>query len=520
MSIGSFIADAIKAGLPRYAKDSSGNVTGLVGPTGDIPLFSNMSMALLGDSITGRNLDSIQYSFEGYFVSANVLMGQKYNLLWIESHSGYTIEQLGAYVATIIASGAKNCIVLAGTNNASDADATTIVGKLRTYLWRPLLNAGVTVIAATIPPNAGWTGSQSGKMAQVNYAIRQEPFTTTNMKVVDLWRAWVGSSSGAPLTGYSDDGVHPNSTGGMAFGREIAAVLGGVSALTPTLSSGGVFDPLTLTPNPLAIGANTTGTNKFLAGTGVTGTGPHSWGVNRSGTSTAVCTGNGARSDYISGNVLSIACSFAGDGEYIYVTPAPSGTDIYLARAWAGGVAKSFGELTTPSAGRSGFQYKCITSPGGTTHASVQPTWPTTIGATVTDNDINWLCIADVAANDKFVYEAELTISALSGQIGLSLISTFEDSGYSGTLRPSLLLNGVVTNSISNRIYSPNSITPGTYWTNVPLNTLLTLRSQIILAPSTGTVVHVSPTMRIFGKTGSTATVNIQRLEMRRIPTL
>jgi hypothetical protein len=41
-----------------------------------------------------------------------------------------------------------------------------------------------------------------------------------------------------------------------------------------------------------------------------------------------------------------------------------------------------------------GYTYICTT--GGTSHATTEPTWPTTIGGTVNDNGVIWTCQADL----------------------------------------------------------------------------------------------------------------------------
>ena len=59
---------------------------------------------------------------------------------------------------------------------------------------------------------------------------------------------------------------------------------------------------------------------------------------------------------------------------------------------WANGIAKTVGTIVKPtSANRNGFCYICTVA--GTTH-STEPTWPTILGTTVTDNSVTWRCHA------------------------------------------------------------------------------------------------------------------------------
>lgn len=72
---------------------------------------------------------------------------------------------------------------------------------------------------------------------------------------------------------------------------------------------------------------------------------------------------------------------------------APSGFVTTIAGAtWAGGVAKTTSSpvsFVVPTVSN-GYYYKCTVA--GTTAASPEPTWPTSIGGTVTDGTVTWTC--------------------------------------------------------------------------------------------------------------------------------
>lgn len=61
---------------------------------------------------------------------------------------------------------------------------------------------------------------------------------------------------------------------------------------------------------------------------------------------------------------------------------------------WATGVSKTVGDYVIPST-PNGYWYTALNS--GTTDGVTEPTWPTTIGDTVVDNDITWECSGVVA---------------------------------------------------------------------------------------------------------------------------
>lgn len=56
---------------------------------------------------------------------------------------------------------------------------------------------------------------------------------------------------------------------------------------------------------------------------------------------------------------------------------------------WETSTAYGVGEQIVPTA-LNGFIYECTVA--GTSHAATEPTWPTTIGNTVTDGTVTWRC--------------------------------------------------------------------------------------------------------------------------------
>lgn len=477
------------------------------------------SVALLGDSITLRNQQGATANFnaEGYFVVANMLMRQKYDLIGVYATSGYTIEQIAAtHLPQIISSGAKTCFVLAGTNNAADALPETIFDKLTSLIWKPLRAAGINVWAATIPPNGTWTTAQSAKMAAVNDMIRAAKSTWPGLRVADFWAATVDGLTGAPRANLFGDQIHPVARGGMYYARAIADSDADSVVKKTARVSGGALDPYILSANPLAFGNNANGTNGTVIGTGGTGTGPNQWSVQSNNAATTfTCSGNNARSpvDFIDGKALDVSATFGGDDHYIQIG-ALNGADIYLDRAWSATTARVAGMLVRPTAGRTGWQYKAVTS--GTTGSS-EPAWPTSLGATVTDGTVTWMAIKDVAAGDIYEMVVELVFSAMSGSVCPWMRVNFDTNAYDGSLRPGLIANGAIVLSNDANTYSP-SLTIGTaIFDYVPLNEPIVIRSQPIVAPA-GVVGHVAPIFRLYGKNGTTATFKVQQFEFRRKP--
>lgn len=69
-----------------------------------------------------------------------------------------------------------------------------------------------------------------------------------------------------------------------------------------------------------------------------------------------------------------------------------SGGSFSAVSAWAANTAISANEYRKPTA-QNGYIYECVARTGtNLTHATTEPTWPTTLGQRVVDNEITWEC--------------------------------------------------------------------------------------------------------------------------------
>jgi hypothetical protein len=84
--------------------------------------------------------------------------------------------------------------------------------------------------------------------------------------------------------------------------------------------------------------------------------------------------------------------------------------------SWAAATAYKVGQLVKPTAGN-GFVYRCVVA--GNSHATTEPTWPTTIGREVLDNTAVWVCAGSFVV--KFTCTAPTwpasTITARAGVV-------------------------------------------------------------------------------------------------------
>jgi hypothetical protein len=82
--------------------------------------------------------------------------------------------------------------------------------------------------------------------------------------------------------------------------------------------------------------------------------------------------------------------SITGDDEGTLTIVWPESLIGPLYTTWTTARAYARGDFVRPIT-NNGFCYQ-VTSAGGTSHAATEPTWPTTVGLTVTDNGITWTC--------------------------------------------------------------------------------------------------------------------------------
>ena len=85
--------------------------------------------------------------------------------------------------------------------------------------------------------------------------------------------------------------------------------------------------------------------------------------------------------------------------------------------AWVANTAYALDDFVRPITAN-GYQYRC--SVAGTSHATTEPTWPTGLGVTVTDNTVTWEM--DGATGDEYSYSAPLRVRAQTFQSGVGLL--------------------------------------------------------------------------------------------------
>lgn len=116
-----------------------------------------------------------------------------------------------------------------------------------------------------------------------------------------------------------------------------------------------------------------------------------------------------------------------------------------IPRAWATGTAYAVGDVVRPiTPGSNNRMYICEVA--GTSHASTEPTWPTTDGASVADNTVTWR-----EASHWFV--GLVTAKSTGYAVGDTMASHggwTESAPYSNATRPTCVYGTVAGGSVDN----------------------------------------------------------------------
>jgi lysophospholipase L1-like esterase len=200
-----------------------------------------------------------QYSDQGWFHWANSRLHGRFEIVNNAAVSGARTEQIAKLVETQVLPYAPHfCFVLAGTNDTLDNVPLARTTSNLERIYRQLSEAGITVVALTVPPMDSGTSAFtqcSPRIRRINHWIREYARKNPGIILVDTYAALVDSTSttGAATADLLGDGIHPTVRGAKAMGDAIYDVLSdllppsreglvcpfdayGISATTVTLS--------------------------------------------------------------------------------------------------------------------------------------------------------------------------------------------------------------------------------------------------------------------------------------------
>lgn len=301
------------------------------------------SIACLGDSITERNwVNTTDYGTNntGYMTWANVFLKKR---LWFPyannfGYSGETTETIKTHVSDVIAVAPDYCVVLIGINDIAAADPfATITANLQ-EIYDGLLNAGITPVAMTIWPEdyASITADERKVKYRVNTWIRETCLRDRRILLCDPFPLLVDSASatGAAVTGYLADTLHPAAKGAFWAGWALYKTLDPILPTTPTIctTQADLYDATYNPTGNLLANGILDGTAGTETGAGVSGDTATSWTLYRTGTSgggTSTCVGSKTtvtldNGQTIPAQTITVNCATSGNDErfmlYQYVT--------------------------------------------------------------------------------------------------------------------------------------------------------------------------------------------------------
>ena len=305
--------DQIGGEVAKYATDSSGNVTGLVGPDGGVIALDNFfsgaaTFALLGDSRNDQaSISAINSLGIGrtspaynYFNWANALNARQFDLVAKFAISGSQSSALDGQVTQVAALTLKPkfSIIFCGVNDlAVSVSASTIATNIINAANR-LIGYGITPIIFLECGSTSLTQTQLAQLFQLNERLISYADSTTGVIYYDprnmLWNPTSSATAVVFNAGYSTEGTHTNTIGAYWLGKDFGTFM---SKLLPKRERRAMsIAEYNTTSNPLTLlnnGLFTTATGGTATTIGVVGgnaTPPAGWTIQGAATSNANMT--------------------------------------------------------------------------------------------------------------------------------------------------------------------------------------------------------------------------------------
>jgi lysophospholipase L1-like esterase len=179
------------------------------------------TLAVLGDSLTAPVGDAQQADADWL---AHADPDKRFELVANAGIPGQRSDEILARVdSDVIARSPAWCTVLAGTNDVSqDVDAMTIIANLM-RIYDALEQAGIGIIAITIPPKVMLSPTQADNQRAVNAWMREHVEADWPGAVLADWSGELSQDGDEvePVAEYFHDGTHFSATGAQVAGRAI-----------------------------------------------------------------------------------------------------------------------------------------------------------------------------------------------------------------------------------------------------------------------------------------------------------
>ncbi len=416
-----------------YAKGPNGNLSqNMIGAALRSEMLQRpyLLMTTCGDSISTRDqpqtasgLNGPRADGIGYLMQ--VLSMGRLRLHTCRATAGFTTQQIAdTHVSQVLADNPDVVTVLTAANDTyttlTAPDASDTYAKARDKIIAPLLAAGKLVQQNTLSRGASRTStipaSSHAAANGFNDLIRSADGSHNKLLTADLATVsanTTGATEGVDTSQYvttEEWYLHPNDTGSMFWARERWRSFQAAGALPRPSEVIDANNTASAGSNPRGAGSNADTILGTAIGTGITGTGPDCWTINRSGTSTAVVTpGAVARVDGRPGQLVQIAATIGSAGNAVQVFPA-AGAAVFLGASGLRGNGATYvrGQVKHFTDGNT---YRVIT--GGTTAGS-QPASLPALGGIVADNTVVWMRIRNITPGAWVRQVTELYVSAHS----------------------------------------------------------------------------------------------------------
>lgn len=509
----------------RGVTDANGNTIGIDGlslSTGRV------TMVAIGDSMTARDEGAASAGLngprsDGINTLIETLMGGTVDVTGIYATGGFTIAQVAAtHLPTALASSADVVFCMAGVNDCLAATETgeVLFARLQSTVINPILASGKKLVLGTVTYSASLTNAGITAMVTLNNLIRALRNTHPALAIADTNAVMSKASDGkqriAPTACY-DDVTHQNQAGAywMAVEGENALKRLGVVSGTGKCRQP-VANAYGIATNPRVAGNNATGVNKTTLATGITGTAPDGWTVNRTGATNTATVVTNSRTDNLDGGALNLALTLTNAGEPINVFPA-SGAAVFIRGTGASFTRSNSTVYVSGEVRRfsNGVYYKVI-APGTT--AAAEPTGlPTSIGGVIADGTALWMRLPDFVNNTTYAMRlvTDYQVTAQSGLLApMSQLRQYA-SGYanlsSAVQYYTRATNAFVAAGISGSSWGlvqgpvPTNLSAG--YDTIAKNRVLTMRTPWARIHAETNIIE--PQIRFAGAAGTTATIDI-----------
>lgn len=336
--------------------------------------------------------------------------GWPWSMLNDGATSGHTTAEILAGIGTdVLQYQPGYALYNGGWNDIADAvPQAEIVANLQKYA-RICLDNGIVPIYIGLHANSAY--STFGAKNYINFINQSmRTFMQENGGLfVDTYSYTLDTATGGALADYTLDGTHFTTLGARVIGEgPLYTALQNLfaDAYKPIVSTNDYRNTIW---NPMLLGNNANNTRGFSRTTWASGNGPDAMTAdtfNASGT----LTDPAARTDGRVGQVWVMNPTISADngsGRFYQ--------SVNWFTAWATGTSYLLGNWRVPTR-YNGYMYSA--SVAGTSGTS-EPTWPTTIGQTVTDNTVTWTCFAMPKAGETWQAEFELSQVAVTSGSGM-----------------------------------------------------------------------------------------------------